>query len=168
MNNLKRSETVANALCNHEDYSEDKETVVADHLADVMHFCNVHGLDFDSAARRATNFFRDELSDPECELEASQEQTKRMGVRTEYEMNSVRKRDYLTVWSGSFFSVYEATGVSLPKMNGYMLTTYNDDRVKVTCPAPRNESNYLEVDEAISKALNEHYARIGASSIVTV
>lgn len=88
-----------------------------------------------------------------------------MGVRTEYEMNSSRKRDYLTVWSGSFCSVYEAIGVSLPKMNGYMLTTYNDDRVKVTCPAPRSESNCLEVDAAITKALSEHYARIGASSV---
>ena len=88
-----------------------------------------------------------------------------MGVRTEYEMNSSRKRDYLTVWSGSFFSVYEAIGVSLPKNNGYMLTTYNGDRVKVACPAPRNESNYIEVDEAITKALAEHYERIGASSI---
>lgn len=37
-----------------------------------------------------------------------------MGVRTEYEMNASRKRDYLTVWSGPFFSVYEAIGVSLP------------------------------------------------------
>jgi hypothetical protein len=88
-----------------------------------------------------------------------------MGVRTEYEMNSSRKRDYLTVWSGSFFSVYEAIGVSLPKMNGYMLTTYNDDRLKVLCPAPRTEWNYREVDEAITKALTEHYARVGASSV---
>lgn len=78
------------------------------------------------------------------------------GVRTEYEMNLGRKRDYLTVWSGSFFSVYEASGVSLPKMDGYSLTTYNDDRLTVRCPAPRNEYNYREVDAAISKALDKH------------
>lgn len=88
-----------------------------------------------------------------------------MGVRTEYEMNANRKRDYLTVWSGSFMSVYEAIGVSLPKMNGYMLTTYNDDRVRVECPAPRTEGNHQAVDEAITKALREHYASIGAKSL---
>lgn len=91
-----------------------------------------------------------------------------LGVRTEYEMNAGRKRDYLTVWSGSFYSVYEATGVSLPKMEGYMLTTYNDDRVRVTCPAPRSESNYAEVDEAITKALSAHYALAGAAAIIDV
>ena len=89
-----------------------------------------------------------------------------LGVRTEYEMNRHRKRDYLTVWSGSLYSVYEAIGVSLPGMNGYMLTTYNDDRVKVTCPAPRSESNYAEVDEAVTKALSEHYARVGSATVL--
>lgn len=89
----------------------------------------------------------------------------KMGVRTEYDMNAGRKRDYLTVWSGPFYSVYEAIGVSLPKMNGYMLTTYNDDRVRVECPAPRTASNCAVVDAAVTKALSEHYARIGAKSL---
>lgn len=78
------------------------------------------------------------------------------GVRTEYEKNEGKKRDYLTVWSGPFFSVWEADGVSLPS-GGYMLTTYNDTKVRVECPSPRTEDNYKQVDQAISEALTKHY-----------
>lgn len=81
------------------------------------------------------------------------------GVATDYERNEGRKRDYLTVWSGPFFSVYEAAGVSLPRGDGYVLTTYNGERVRVTCPTPRTDDNYQEIDRAVSDALRTHYAR---------
>lgn len=81
------------------------------------------------------------------------------GVATDYDSNDGRKRDYLTVWSGPFFSVWEAVGVSLPKGDGYMLTTYNGVKVRVVCPTPRTDANYTEVDAAISAALEELYDR---------
>lgn len=79
------------------------------------------------------------------------------GVATDYDRNDGRKRDYLRVWSGPWFSVWEADGVSLPKRNGYMLTTYNGARIRVTCPAPRTDATYQEIDAAISEALRRHY-----------
>jgi hypothetical protein len=76
------------------------------------------------------------------------------GVRTEYDRNEGRKRDHLTVWSGPWYSVYEAAGVSLPRGDGYMLTTYNGKKVRVTCPTPRTDENYQQIDAAVSAALN--------------
>ena len=80
------------------------------------------------------------------------------GVRTEYDLNEGKRRDYLTVWSGPFSSVWEADGVSLPGGDGYMLTTYNGDKVRVTCPTPRTDDTYVEVDAAIDAALTAHFA----------
>lgn len=85
----------------------------------------------------------------------------RYGVATDYEWAG--KRDRLVVWSGSFMSTFEAEGIELPKVDGYMLTTYNDgDKVRVTCPAPRNESNFHEVDAAINAAMNEYEQKRGS------
>jgi hypothetical protein len=83
------------------------------------------------------------------------------GVMTDYDRNDGRKRDYLRVWSGPFYSVWEADGVSLPRGDGYMLTTYNGERVRVTCPTPRTDENYREVDAAIDAALRAHYRNAG-------
>lgn len=88
------------------------------------------------------------------------------GVMTDYEYNVDHKRQRLTVWSGAFMAVHEAWGVSLPKNDGYMLTTYNGDKVRVTCPVERTEDNYREVDAAISAALDAHYQKIGATSLL--
>lgn len=79
------------------------------------------------------------------------------GVRSEDDLNAGRKRDHLTVWSGPFSSVWEADGVSLPKGDGYMLTTYNGTKIRVSCPTPRTEENYREVDAAVAAALRAHY-----------
>lgn len=79
------------------------------------------------------------------------------GVSTDYEYSADHKRQRITVWSGSFYGVFEADGLSLPNDAGYMLTTYNGEKVRVACPAPRNEDNYQEVDAAVSAALNAHY-----------
>lgn len=77
------------------------------------------------------------------------------GVTTDYEYTG--KRDRIQVWSGAFMSTWEAEGYSLPKGDGYMLTTYNGDKVRVKCPTPRNYYTYREVDAAIELALNEFY-----------
>jgi hypothetical protein len=83
---------------------------------------------------------------------------KTYGVTSDYEYNATHKRDKIRVWSGAFFSVFEAEGYSLPGGDGYMLTTYNGDKVRVTCPARRNGDNYRKVDAAVSAALRAHYA----------
>lgn len=87
------------------------------------------------------------------------------GVMKDYDYSATHKRERLTVWSPPFASVYEAEGLSLPNGDGYMLTTYNGDKVRVTCPTPRDEANYQAIDAAISAALNEHFA---AKGVVTV
>ena len=87
----------------------------------------------------------------------------RYGVMTDYDYNSEHKRERISVWSGQFMGTWEAEGYSLPKRDGYMLTTYNGDKVRVAC-AMRDDSTYQEVDAAISTALTEHYAKIGATT----
>lgn len=47
-----------------------------------------------------------------------------------------------------------------------MLTTYNGDKVRVTCRAPRTDANYVEVDNAISDALTAHYEATGVSRLI--
>lgn len=81
------------------------------------------------------------------------------GVMTDYEHKG--KRHHVLVWSGAFCSDLEAEGWSLPKWDGYMITTYNGDKIRVSCPCPRDEHNYLEVDSAIDAALRAHYAKAG-------
>lgn len=80
------------------------------------------------------------------------------GVSTDYDYNASHKRDRITVWSPPFASTYEAEGYSLPGGDGYMLTTYNGDKVRVTCPTPRTDETYEAVDKAVSDALNAHHA----------
>ena len=89
----------------------------------------------------------------------------RFGVMTDYEYSAEHKRNRITVWSGAFMGTFEAEGYSLPKGDGYMLTTYNGDKVRVSC-AMRNNSTYPDVDAAISRALAEHYAAIGATTVL--
>lgn len=83
----------------------------------------------------------------------------RYGIAIDYDYSATHKRQRLTVWSGPFASVWEADALSLPKNDGYMLTTYTGNKVRVTCPAPRDDENYREVDRAISDALETHYNR---------
>ena len=78
------------------------------------------------------------------------------GTATDYEYSATHKRQRLTVWSGSFMSTFEGDALSLK--DGFMITTYNGDKVRVTCPPVRNETTYGEVDDAISDALDAHYA----------
>jgi len=80
------------------------------------------------------------------------------GVATNYDANEKSKRDHLDVWEGAFMSSHAASGVSRPNGDGYMLTTYNGDKVRVTCPTPRTEATHQEVDQAINEALNTLWA----------
>lgn len=89
----------------------------------------------------------------------------RYGVTTDYEYSATHKRERINVWSGSFFSTWEAEGYSLPRGDGYMLTTYNGDKVRVSCPAPRTDENFRVVDAAISDALTKHHEQRGAVTV---
>ena len=84
----------------------------------------------------------------------------RYGVMDDYEYNATHKRTRITVWSPPFASVFEADGYSLPNGAGYMLMTYNGDKVRVACSI-RDADTYREIDAAISAALNAHHDNRG-------
>ena len=46
------------------DDAEDDDTVVADLLADLMHYCDEYAVDWDNAIRRASLYHADELAEP--------------------------------------------------------------------------------------------------------
>lgn len=81
----------------------------------------------------------------------------RYGIIMDEEYNNSHKRTRLTLWSGPFASVLEGEALSLPKNDGFMVTTYNGDKVRVTCPVERTDKNYQEQDKAFNDALNAHY-----------
>ena len=80
-------------------------------------------------------------------------------VASDYEYNATHKRDCITVWSGAFCSDFEASGLALPGNAGYMLNLYYGGKVRVECPCPRTELNYLEVDAAVCDAMVKAVAR---------
>ncbi len=91
------------------------------------------------------------------------------GVVTDHEWQRTHKTDRLTIWSGSFMSVYEGEAISLPNGAGYMVYLYQSGRkVRVSCPSPRDDTNCREVDAAISEALDAHYAKMGYTTAVPV
>lgn len=79
------------------------------------------------------------------------------GMIEDYDYNVTHKRHRMSIWSGPFMSNREGVAYSLPKSDGYMITLEYGDKVRVSCPAPRNDVNYQEVDKAINDALNEHF-----------
>jgi hypothetical protein len=81
----------------------------------------------------------------------------RYGIIEDYDYNQTHKRHRLTIWSGSFMSDREGEAYSLPKNDGYMIGLEYGDKVRVECPAPRNSTNYIAVDDAINAALNNHF-----------
>ena len=83
--------------------------------------------------------------------------TIRYGIATDYDYSAEHKRQRLVVWTGPFYSSYEGEAYSLPNNDGFMVTTYNEHKIRVTCPAPRDQDNYQQVDDAINLALNAHY-----------
>lgn len=86
--------------------------------------------------------------------------TRYYGVTTDYDYNETHKRERLDVWSGPFMSEWEGSALSLPKGDGYMVTLYGGKKVRVSCPTPRTDENYLEVDAAINAALREHHEAV--------
>ncbi len=71
-------------------------------------------------------------------------------IRDEYKPRFGRQ--VLTLWSGSFCSEYEGEAVERPGHTGFIVSI-GGNKTKVTCAAPRDESNYIAVDDAINAAL---------------
>lgn len=74
-----------------------------------------------------------------------------LAVRNEYTARFGREE--LTLWSGAFASDYEGAALELPRHDGYMVTTWQGDKVRVACESPRTDTNYRRVDAAIRLAL---------------
>jgi hypothetical protein len=70
-------------------------------------------------------------------------------IRDEY---THKRRQRLTIWSGAFASDYEGRAVELPKHNGFMVAI-GGQKIRVECPSPRTNENYLVVDQAINQAI---------------
>lgn len=81
------------------------------------------------------------------------------GVMKDYDYSDSHKRELLTIWSGPFAGIYEGRALSLPKGDGYMITTYYGEKIRVSCLTPRTEATYEEIDAAINVAVNEFYAK---------
>ena len=79
------------------------------------------------------------------------------GVMTDYEYNWDHKRSRLTIWEGPFMGTY--VGEAFSTRTGFMITDYNGDKVRVTCPNTRNEDTYRDVDAAINAALSAHFQK---------
>lgn len=88
------------------------------------------------------------------------------GIRDEYE--PVRGLQVLTLWSGSFFSTYEGRATALPGGGGFSVVTYNDDKVRISCPSPRDADNFRAVDKAINVAMEEHHRAAGRVQITEI
>lgn len=79
-----------------------------------------------------------------------------IGVRDEY--RTTFGRQVLSLWSGQFGDGFEGMAVELPGHDGFMVTLdkiTTSEKVRVSCPAPRTESNFDAVDAAISAAITE-------------
>lgn len=83
----------------------------------------------------------------------------RIGITEDYDYNETHKRHRLELWSGGFMSDYEGEAYSLPKKDGYMVTLDHmlwSEKIRVTCPCPRDDDNYQEVDRLINEAIHAH------------
>lgn len=88
-------------------------------------------------------------------------------IRDEYAPRFGRQN--LTIWSGGFASDMEGWAQELPGHDGFMVTLeFSRGNVRVECPAPRNEENFEEVDDAIAKAIREFLAERDQPSDETV
>ncbi len=87
------------------------------------------------------------------------------GLIEDYDYNATHKRKRFTIWSGPFASVREGVAYSLPKGDGFMVTTEYGGKIRVTCPVERTDANYKEQDKAFNDALNEHFSSAVADGI---
>ena len=84
-------------------------------------------------------------------------------VRDEYAPRFGRQR--LTLWSGAFASTFEGWATELPGHDGFMVELdYFRGKVRVACEAPRNDDNWMRVDDALNAAAQEIDARRKAVS----
>jgi hypothetical protein len=74
-----------------------------------------------------------------------------IGIRDEYAPKFGRQT--LTLWEGGFMSSFVGWAHELPKHNGFMVTLANGQKIRVDCPAPRNDANFQQVDESIRSAV---------------
>jgi hypothetical protein len=89
------------------------------------------------------------------------------GLIEDYDYNAPHKRKRFTVWSGPFASVLEGEALSLPKNDGFMITLYHGDKVRVECPVERTDATYVEQDKAFNDALNKHFGTYVEPAILT-
>lgn len=73
-----------------------------------------------------------------------------IGIRDEYAPTFGRQN--LTLWDGGFLSDYVGSARELPRHDGFMVTLYSGATIRVSCPAPRTDTNFHEVDAAIAAA----------------
>lgn len=85
------------------------------------------------------------------------------GTTTDHDYSAEHVRQKIDVWTGPWFHEHVATGLSLA--DGFMLTTYNGDKVRVSCPSPRDDENYTQVDAAIADAMKQYEAARGSVTI---
>lgn len=80
-----------------------------------------------------------------------------VSVRDEYAPRFGRQ--VLTLWSGAFASDYEGRAWELPAHDGFMVDLdYFRGRIRVECEAPRDDANWMRVDDAIAAAVRAHLA----------
>lgn len=78
----------------------------------------------------------------------------RVSVRDEYAPKFGRQN--LTLWSGAFASDFEGWAFELPNHNGFMVTLDHflwSEKFRVECESPRDDENWMRVDEAIADAV---------------
>ena len=73
----------------------------------------------------------------------------------------------LTLWSGSFMAVYEATGKARDSAHQMTMTDYSGEKFVVVLPDnvtfPREDANYEEIDRAINNSYDKHNAKLKRS-----
>lgn len=86
---------------------------------------------------------------------AGESPTPYIGVRDEY--RTTFGRQHLTLWSPPFSSTFEGWAHELPGHDGFMVTLdYSRGRIRVECEAPRDDDNWMRVDDAIREAVTAH------------
>lgn len=87
----------------------------------------------------------------------------RYGVTEDWRRNARTKLHHMLIWEGTFSDQFVGYADELPRHDGYMITLEYAGKIRVTCPAPRNDDNWQEVDAAINAAIDEHYMKLEGS-----
>lgn len=91
-----------------------------------------------------------------------------LGVRGD---DRTEKGQEITLWSGPFMSVFEATGYARDGARRITMTDYSDEQFVVVLPKgmtfPRTDENFLRVDDVIRQAYSKHSAKLGRVQVVS-